>query len=148
MTQHVDITLAKAWEFFSKPENLSLLTPDDMNFTILEKPSVSMYEGMLIRYKVSPIKGIKLGWTSEITKIKPREYFIDKQLEGPFKYWHHEHHFKETPNGVELRDVLYYRVPFGIFGKILHKPLVRKKLNAIFAYRQNKIAAMFKKIQT
>ena len=143
MKQHVEISLEEAWSFFSNPANLAIITPDDMDFSILDDHPGKMYEGMLIRYKVSPLKGLRLNWTSEITKIKHHEYFIDEQVEGPYSYWHHEHHFKETDSGVELKDVLYYQVPFGAFGRMFHKPLVQKKLNSIFEYRQRKVDELF-----
>lgn len=143
MTQHVEISLEEAWGFFSNPANLATITPDDMDFSIIDAPPAKMYEGMLVRYKVSPFKGVRLNWTSEITEIKHHEYFIDEQVEGPYKYWHHEHHFKQTETGVELKDILYYKIPFGAFGGMFHKPLVKKKLNSIFKYRQRKIEALF-----
>ncbi len=143
MTQHVEISLSEAWDFFSDPANLTTITPDDMAFLIVDTPPAAMYEGMLIRYKVSPFKGLRLNWTSEITKIKHGEYFIDEQIEGPYKYWHHEHHFKETTTGVELKDILYYQIPFGALGRMFHKPLVKNKLSSIFAYRQRKIEMLF-----
>jgi ligand-binding SRPBCC domain-containing protein len=143
----VEIGIEEAWDFFSNPANLATITPDDMNFEVLDEMPAQMYEGMLVRYKVSPFKGLRLNWTSEITNIKHHEYFIDEQIEGPYKYWHHEHHFKKTATGVELKDLLYYQMPLGKFGRLMHQPLVRKKLYAIFAYRQQKIESMFTKIK-
>lgn len=143
MTQRVEIPLKEAWDFFSNPANLATITPDDMDFSIIDKAPDLMYEGMLVRYKVSPFKGLRLNWTSAITKIKHHDYFIDEQIEGPYKYWHHEHHFKETQTGVELKDILYYKIPFGAIGRLLNGPLVRKKLNSIFDYRQRKIETLF-----
>ncbi len=146
VTQHVEISMEEAWDFFSNPANLAIITPNEMDFSIIDKVPEFIYEGMLVRYKVSPFKGFRLNWTSEITEIKHHQYFIDEQIEGPYKYWHHEHHFKKTKTGVELRDILYYKIPLGPLGKLFHEPVVRKKLNAIFAYRQRKIEALFTKV--
>lgn len=143
-TQHVNISLEEAWEFFSNPANLAVITPSEMNFEIIDQPS-AMYEGMLIRYKVSPLKGLRLDWTSAITKIEHHNYFIDEQIEGPYKFWHHEHHFKEVNGGVELNDILFYQLPLGGLGKIFHPILVKKKLDSIFNFRYKRIEELFGK---
>ena len=88
--------LDEIWHFFSRPENLNAITPQDMSFEILSDiADKEMYEGMLIRYKISPFLGLKMNWVTEITKIKEGAYFIDEQRFGPYAFWHHQHHFEE-----------------------------------------------------
>ncbi len=92
-TQIVNTTIGACWDFFSDPANLSVITPPDMNFRIIfPDPMPAMYEGLVIRYTVSPLFGIPMEWITEITHVKDKTYFVDNQLKGPFKLWHHQHY--------------------------------------------------------
>jgi ligand-binding SRPBCC domain-containing protein len=102
-----------------------------------------MYAGMFITYKVSPALGIKLNWVTEITEINYRKFFIDEQRKGPYNIWHHEHHFREVDGGVEMHDILYYAVPFGIIGKLANLIFVKNKVEQIFAFREERIKELF-----
>lgn len=143
--QQFPISLEKAWDFFSSPMNLAQITPSDMAFIVTSKqePNEKMYAGMIITYKVSPLMGIKLNWMTEITQVSHEKYFIDEQRFGPFKFWHHQHHFKAIPNGVEMTDILTYGLPLGIFGQMAHGLLVRKRLKEIFDFRKAKTTELF-----
>ena len=141
---NLPITLEEAWNFFSDPRNLSRITTEKMNFRITsETGNGSMYPGMIITYKVSPILGISITWVTEISEVREKEYFIDNQLLGPYKFWHHQHLFKEIPGGVEMTDILHYAVPFGFIGRILEKVFIKKKVDGIFAYREKVLQKMF-----
>ncbi|MEQ9423132.1 MAG: SRPBCC family protein [Cyclobacteriaceae bacterium] len=142
-TQIVPITIEEAWAFFSSPENLKTITPDHMGFEILEGTDKPMYPGQIIRYNVRPLLGITLKWTTEITQVREKEFFIDEQRFGPYKFWHHQHFFKPHPKGVEVQDIVHYLIPFGIFGKIANTLLVKKQLAGIFDYRKKKLKEMF-----
>jgi len=136
----------KVWDFFSRPENLNEITPDDMKFNFLtDTKGKKMYEGMIIRYKVSPFTGIKFTWVTEITKISEKEYFVDEQRIGPYKMWHHEHHFKKIDeNTTEMTDILNYDVGKGFIGPILDKIFIGKKVDGIFDFREEMISKYFK----
>ena len=116
-----------------------------MSFQITsERPHLrEMYPGMIITYKVSPILGIKLDWMTEITQVSAEKYFIDEQRFGPYKFWHHQHHFKEVAHGTEMDDVLTYGLPFGIFGRMANSLFVANKLTQIFEYRRKKVIELF-----
>ncbi|TAF43980.1 MAG: hypothetical protein EAZ51_05185 [Sphingobacteriales bacterium] len=143
--QKLPITLPQAWDFFSSPLNLSKITPQSMNFVITSDytEDTKMYAGMIITYKVSPLWGIKMNWMTEITHVKPGEYFIDEQRFGPFAIWHHEHHFKAIDGGVLMTDKLIYGVPFGIIGQIANAVVVENQTNEIFNYREKAVEQMF-----
>lgn len=141
--QFVPASLDVVWDFFSSPANLSKITPPEMGFLITSPENSEMYPGMFITYKVSPALGIKLNWVTEITQVDHMKFFIDEQRHGPYSTWHHEHHFKEVNGGVEMRDILYYKVPFGIFGKLADLVFVRKKVQEIFRFREKKIEELF-----
>ena len=144
-TQKLPISLSEAWEFLSNPKNLSILTPTEMNFTIISKDEKPMYAGQVIQYSVTPIAGIKATWISEITHLEEGKYFVDLQLYGPYAFWHHKHFIHEIDGGVEMEDIIDYKVPFGIFGRIFHPLLVKPKLEKIFSYRQKKLVEIFGK---
>ncbi|MCB0670536.1 MAG: SRPBCC family protein [Saprospiraceae bacterium] len=138
------ITLEEAWQFFSRPENLGQITPPEMNFKVLsDLLSVPMYAGMVIRYRLTPLLGIPASWVTEITQVNEPFYFVDEQRFGPYRYWHHEHHFEIKDDGILMTDLLHYVVPFGFIGKWIDKWLISKKIDQIFAYRKNILAKMF-----
>jgi len=143
--QRLPISLQEAWDFFQNPSNLAKITPEEMGFDIQSEVPAAMYPGLFIHYKVSPLLGVKLNWTTEITYVDAPNYFVDEQRVGPYAIWHHEHHFKEIEGGVEMLDRVNYKVPFGILGKIAHPLVVKSKLEEIFNYRITKTEEIFGK---
>jgi ligand-binding SRPBCC domain-containing protein len=142
--QIVDKQIDFLWDFFSKPSNLNKLTPEDVEFKIISGKSDDFYEGKIISYKIKPFKLVTLNWITEISKVKEESYFIDKQISGPYKMWHHEHHFKSNNDGTtEIIDKVKYKIPFYILGRISHKIFIKRKLIKIFNFRQKKINELF-----
>ncbi len=137
------IGLEQAWDFFSSPRNLNEITPPDMTFEITSEVPDKMYEGLIITYKVSPMLNIPLSWVTEITHVKELSYFVDEQRKGPYRMWHHEHHFREVPGGVEMTDILYYDVGMGILGTIALALFVDKRVKQIFKFRSRKLKELF-----
>ncbi len=146
--QKLPISLEEAWDYFSSPFNLQKITPPYMGFQITSEqtPETKMYQGMIITYKVSPVLGIKLNWMTEITHVEDKKFFVDEQRFGPYALWHHQHHFKEIEGGVEMRDIVNYKLPFGILGDIAHVIFVKAQLKAIFDYRYKKLEEVFGKL--
>ncbi len=143
--QFLPITLDEAWHFFATPKNLNEITPSDMIFEIVSVLPEKMYAGMLINYRLKPMLNIPISWCTEITHIKEKEYFVDEQRQGPYKMWHHEHHFKAVDGGVLMTDILHYDIGKWIAGWIASKLFVDKKVNAIFEYRTKMLETYFKK---
>lgn len=141
--QYIPISLDEAWRFLSSPKNLKELTPDYMGFDILSGADKPMFAGQIIQYSVTPILGIKTKWVSEITQVEHKKYFVDIQLYGPYALWHHKHFLKQIDGGVEFEDIIDYKVPLGILGRLIHPFLVKPKLEEIFAYRQQKLIELF-----
>lgn len=144
-TQRIPISLKEAWNFFQNPSNLSKITPSEMGFETLSEVPEKMYPGLFIHYKVSPLFGIKMNWTTEITYVQEPNYFVDEQRVGPYAIWHHEHHFKEIEGGVEMLDRVNYKIPFGVLGKIAHPIVVKSKLEEIFEFRIRAVEEIFGK---
>jgi ligand-binding SRPBCC domain-containing protein len=141
--QLVKTDLQTCWDFFSSPKNLSVITPEKMKFTVLAEQPKTMYEGLMITYKVSPVLGIPLGWITEIKTVQDGVFFVDEQRKGPYKIWHHEHRFEAVEGGVLMTDIVSYTLPFGFLGKLAHWLFVRKELEAIFEYRFKKVDELF-----
>jgi len=134
--QFVPITIEQAWEFFSSPKNLKMITPEYLGFEITsETKDDQMYAGMIITYIVRPILGIPLRWMTEIKHVDEPKFFVDEQRIGPYKIWHHEHHFEEVDGGVDMTDIVHYALPFGFLGTIAHSLMIKKQLQDIFDYR-------------
>jgi ligand-binding SRPBCC domain-containing protein len=142
-TQFVKTDLETCWDFFSSPKNLQVITPDYMGFDIKVELPEKMYEGLMIEYTVKPLLNIPMSWITEIKYVHDKKYFVDEQRKGPYKIWHHEHHFKEVEGGVEMTDIVSYELPLGFLGRIAHPILVKKKLNEIFDYRFKKVEELF-----
>ena len=142
--QFLPIKKERAWEFFSSPNNLSIITPPELGFKILSKfNGEDIYEGMKIDYSVKPLFGISMGWQTEICEIQIQKHFTDRQLKGPYKVWEHTHSFIEKKNGVLMTDVINYELPFGIVGKLVEKLLVRRKVKSIFSFRKTILEKIF-----
>jgi len=141
--QQLPITKEDAWEFLSNPNNLSVITPPEMKMTILSGADRPMYAGQLLEYSVSPLPGFKTKWVSEITQLVEGDYFVDVQLYGPYALWHHKHFIHEVKGGVELEDLIHYKVPFGWLGQLVHPLVVKPKLEGIFNHRKQQLEARF-----
>lgn len=137
------ISIEQAWTFFSDPNNLSKITPDNMGFHITSKPQREMYEGQLITYQIGIFPFIKNNWVTEITAVKHQHYFIDEQRFGPYILWHHEHHFASQKNGVLMTDKIFFKLPFGVLGNLAFHLFVKKQLSRIFSFRFDKLNLMF-----
>jgi ligand-binding SRPBCC domain-containing protein len=145
--QILPISLEKAWDFFSSPLNLKEITPSDMQFEVTsESAKEKMYPGMIVTYKVRPVLSIPVTWVTEITHVQEPFYFVDEQRFGPYAMWHHQHFFKQVPQGVEMRDIVHYKVPFGLLGDAANLIFVRGRLEEIFNYRFEKLENFFGKV--
>lgn len=141
--QKLDKPIEDVWKFISDPSNLKVITPDYMGFDITSNDIVSnMYPGMIIRYKVSPLLGIKMNWVTEITQVQENKYFVDEQRVGPYKIWHHQHILEASGNGTLMTDIVSYKPPFGFFGNLANS-MIKEKLKEIFDYRSKVLSDIF-----
>ena len=141
--QNLPISLDEAWEFLSNPKNLKTITPPYMGFKTLSGDDRDMFAGQIIQYIVTPVLGIPMKWVTEITHVQDKKYFVDEQRFGPYALWHHKHFLKEIPGGVEMEDIVDYKVPMGILGQLVHPFLVAPKLKEIFDFRTKKLIELF-----
>ncbi len=143
--QRLPIPLEQAWEFFSSPLNLRHITPAYMGFEVTSDPALlqKMYAGQIITYTVKPLLGIPLFWMTEITHVEAGKFFVDEQRVGPYALWHHQHHFRPIPGGVEMLDLVHYRLPLGWLGDLANRLFVRRQLNGIFDFRKKVLEERF-----
>lgn len=142
-TQKLPISVNKAWEFLSSPGNLKTITPDYMGFNIISGDERPMFPGQIIQYIVTPIAGIKTKWVTEITHVMDKEYFVDEQRFGPYALWHHKHFIRPIEGGVEMEDIIDYKIPLGFLGRLVHPFLVKPTLKEIFNFRTKKLIELF-----
>jgi ligand-binding SRPBCC domain-containing protein len=146
--QQLPVKISEAWDFFSNPRNLAVITPPEMNFVITNNPAEDIYTGMIITYKVRPLLNFPLNWVTEIIASERQHYFIDEQRFGPYKFWHHRHYFQEIPGGVQMKDEVYYSLPLGILGRLIHFMFIKRRVEEIFNYRRSILKKMFIPKQT
>ena len=147
-TVQYPVTLDTAWQFLSNPKNLNSMTPPDMQFVTLSGDDRNIFPGQIIEYTIKPFWGISLSWVTEITHVQHQQYFVDQQRFGPYAFWHHKHFVTEIDGGVEITDVIHYKLPLGIIGRLLHPYLVEPKLTHIFEFRQRRLAELFGQFPT
>jgi len=149
MYQLIDKTVINApmeevWDFFSSPHNLRKISPTYMDFTITKGGEGKMYPGQIIAYRVKPLLGIPMTWVTEITHVREKQFFVDEQRIGPYTMWHHEHHFREVEGGIEMTDIVSYKLPLGILGRLAHFLFVKQQLKGIFEFRAKVIRNFFR----
>lgn len=134
--------LAEVFAFFSDPRNLARITPPGLSFRIVGPVPSPLAAGSRLEYRIRWTLWT-LRWVTRITRWEPPFEFEDVQERGPYARWVHTHRFRETPDGVEMRDHVAYLLPFGPLGRLAHALAVRRQIEAIFDYRHTAIAAIF-----
>lgn len=143
--QQLNCDIQTAWNFFSSPTNLAKITPKELGFNVLTNlKKNSIYEGMIICYKVSPSFKFPLKWETKITQVDENTSFTDFQLSGPYRYWSHFHEFIPNLHGVLMKDTIEYELPLGFLGKVAYKFFVKDKLEEIFNFRYKFLDEHFK----
>lgn len=132
--------LDETFDFFARPENLGRITPPWLGFR-LTSDDVAMRQGLRLHYRIRPL-GIPRPWVSEITLYRPPHRFVDEQVRGPYRRWHHEHRFRAVDGGTEVTDEVTYALPFGVLGRLAHALLVRRQLEWIFEYRRRTLVEL------
>jgi ligand-binding SRPBCC domain-containing protein len=138
----IDAPIREVFAFFSKPENLGVITPPTMDFRIVEHPD-GMEAGALISYRVR-IGTVAVRWQTRIESWQPGERFVDSQLRGPYHCWWHEHRFvADGPERTIMEDRVLYTPPLGVLGRVANFFFIESQLHLIFAHRASAIALRF-----
>lgn len=144
--QKLPITIEEGWGFLSNPKNLSCITPNYMKFKITDCDFKPVYQGQIIQYTVRPLLNIPLKWVTEITHVVNENYFVDEQRFGPYSLRHHKHFLREIDGGIEMEDIIHYKIPLGFIGEFLNFLFIKNQLKEIFEYRKNKLIEIFGEI--
>lgn len=146
--QFIPASLDEVWNFISSPQNLKEVTPKYMGFEVTsENLPKKMYPGMIISYRVKPLLGIPLTWVTEITQVVDKHFFVDEQRIGPYSLWHHQHIIDQVEGGVMMTDIVSYKPPLGVLGRIANALIIRRQLEEIFNYRKKVLKTIFPKSQ-
>ena len=140
--QTLPTTLDTAWDFFSDPVNLARITPPGMDFRITSTHSIT-YAGQIITYTLRPFFGISMGWITEITHVSKPDFFVDEQRFGPYRFWHHQHFFREVEGGIEVRDLVHYLLFHDRMAGLMNRLFIAPRLKKIFDYRAQGLQQIF-----
>lgn len=132
----------EVFDFFADAQNLTRITPPELAFEIVTPGPIDIREGALIEYRLG-LFGVRFGWQTEIKSWEPSYRFVDQQLKGPYRLWHHTHTFVDAlgpdgQRGTRMDDEVRWALPLAPFGEIAY-PAVRLQLARIFGYRKRKI---------
>jgi len=125
--------IAVVWDFFSDPRNLARLTPPPLRLEVAGAPHRTR-AGDLVELRLR-VFGVPLRWCSLIEASEPERRFVDFQLDGPYRYWRHEHRFRSENGGTWLRDHVEYELPLGRLGAFMDRLWVRRTLTRMFRFR-------------
>lgn len=140
--QMLGVPIADAFEFFSRAENLQAITPPLLRFRITTPAPTEIRAGTLIGYRLR-IHAIPVTWQTRIEEWDPPRGFVDRQIRGPYRLWHHTHCFEEAgPELTRMTDIVRYAHRFGPFGTIGEHLIVRRDLDRIFDFRRDSIPAL------
>lgn len=137
-------TVESIWQFMATPANLNELTPPELNFRIISDLPETMYNGLMIEYRIGiPLFG-NWRWLTEIKHIREGEYFVDEQRIGPYRLWYHQHRIEAVGNNqTRMLDRVSYKLPFGVLGELVHQLRIKRMLEQIFDYRAQRLAELF-----
>ena len=141
--QFLPIPPEEAWKFFSDPANLARITPPWLNLTPTCEVPPEMHPGLIVTYAIGLFPRVRTTWVTEITHVVPGELFVDEQRAGPYRFWHHQHHFKGVAGGTEMRDIVHFALPLGPVGDIVAGRAVARRVRGIFDYRTDVLRRLF-----
>jgi ligand-binding SRPBCC domain-containing protein len=140
--QRLEGTPGDVFPFFGDAANLEAITPPWLGFHVVTPRPIDMREGTLIEYRLK-LRGLPISWLTRIEEWVPGERFVDAQLNGPYKLWHHTHEFEaDGPDHTLMRDTVRYALPFGPLGEVAHRLFVARDLERIFDYRTVSLPSM------
>jgi ligand-binding SRPBCC domain-containing protein len=109
---------------------------------VLSPAPIEMAVGVEIDYRLR-VRGLPMRWRSRIAVWQPPHRFVDEQVRGPYRLWHHEHSFESKDLGTLVRDHVRHAVHGGPLEPLVHRWLVRRDVERIFAYRAERLAERF-----
>jgi ligand-binding SRPBCC domain-containing protein len=137
--QVLDAPPDAVFAFFADPFNLEAITPPLLRFSVVTPAPIAMGVGTFIQYRLR-LRGVPVRWDTLIAAWQPPWRFADVQVRGPYRLWHHTHELSALDRDRTLmRDSVRYALGFGPLGALAHRLVVRRDLEAIFAYRARRV---------
>jgi ligand-binding SRPBCC domain-containing protein len=137
--QRLNLPPAEVFSFFARAQNLEQITPPWLRFEVRATEPAQIGEGTRIDYRLR-LHGLPVRWTSRIEEWDPGHSFVDRQLRGPYRLWHHRHTFAADGDGTIVGDEVHYALPLGRLGELAHALFVKRDLERIFDYRHAAVA--------
>ncbi len=135
--------IGEVFDFFADARNLEAITPPFLRFKVLTPSPIAMAPGTLIDYRLS-LRSVPIRWRTRIDAWEPPSRFVDLQLKGPYRLWHHEHTFKAEGSATRCFDVVRYAVPGGPgVERLVERLFVRRDVERIFEYRRERLGERF-----
>lgn len=143
-TQILDHPIEDVFPFFADAHNLEEITPSLLNFEVLTPKPIEMRKGLILDYRLK-VRGIPIRWRTEIPEWDPPHKFVDNQVRGPYRLWHHTHTFETIDGGTRTlcTDVVRYRPRGWLLAPIVNKLFVQRDVEKIFRYRFAKLEERF-----
>jgi ligand-binding SRPBCC domain-containing protein len=128
------------FSFFADARNLEAITPPLLRFRLLTPEPIAMGAGTFLQYALR-IHGVPVRWDTLIQQWEPPHRFVDVQVRGPYRLWHHTHEVEAVDGGVAslMRDTVRYSVGFGPLGEVARRAIVARDVAAIFAFRAQRV---------
>jgi ligand-binding SRPBCC domain-containing protein len=140
--QVLDADVDRVFAFFADPLNLEAITPPLLSFAVVTPAPIAMGVGTFIQYRLR-LHGVPMRWDTLIQEWEPPRRFVDVQVRGPYRLWHHTHELTPLDDGrTRMRDTVRYDLGFGALGALARRAIVRRDLDAIFAYRAERVPAL------
>lgn len=127
------------FEFYADAANLERITPGWLGFRIVTSSPIEMAPGTLIEYRLK-LHRVPVRWLTRIETWEPGKRFVDVQVQGPYRLWHHTHTFEPHREGTRVRDRVRYALPFGPLGELAHRLFVQRDLERIFDFRHASVS--------
>jgi ligand-binding SRPBCC domain-containing protein len=140
--QTIPRPIGDVFRFFADAFNLEAITPPFLRFRIVTRPPIPMAVGTSIDYRLR-LFGMPFRWRTRIERFDPESGFVDVQVRGPYRLWHHTHAFEALGTATRMRDRVRYALPLGPLGRLVHALVVRRTLETIFDYRRDRISEIF-----
>jgi ligand-binding SRPBCC domain-containing protein len=141
--QRLELPPEAVFPFFADAGNLEAITPPLLRFRVVTPEPIEMRAGTFIQYALR-LRGLPVRWDTLIQSWEPPHRFVDVQVRGPYRLWHHTHELEPLDGSAAtlMRDTVRYSLGFGAAGELAHRLLVRRDLEAIFDFRAQRVTGL------
>jgi ligand-binding SRPBCC domain-containing protein len=136
--QFLALPPSHVFAFIVDGANLEPTTPRSLKFQLLNSLPISLEPEQTLDYQWSFLLR-KFQMKARVVQVNPPGLLEEVQQSGPFRVWHYLRKLKSTTGGTWVVDELEYHLPWGIFGTLLDRLVVHRKIEHWFDYRQARL---------